>query len=518
MPSMNQQPGPVTAQTDFDVVVIGGGINGTSALRELARAGYSVLLAEAEDLGAGASGRSSRMLHCGLRYLESPKPVKNALRHPVRFVRALRMARDAMRARAELSQDETVETRAIELSFPVWRDGPFQRWQLDAGLRLLGLLGPTEPPLDRMVLDADAARAHPIGRHLRDQSRLRGMVSFREYLFEAPERLCVENVLEAEACGADIRVMTRARLRARDSDGAWRVALDGLRSSGEVRARVVLNMAGSWADDVGTFGKRLIRGTKGAHIILRLPEGFADRGIATLHRGGHPFYGLPLGQGRFYFGPTETPFEGDARQAHADQEDIAFLLAEANHLLPGLGLTIKDVEQCWAGVRPLTDDPARPMGARERRVHDLAQQGFQNVLAMTAGPVMSHRSGGRQMLREVKGRISPATQGDATGRPKVSRANHPPARFAVTHEHAPDLYAVLTRRTGAIWRGLVSREEAARVAEEVAPLFGWTEAERDAQVDAFLARQETEFCVPSDRRTEPRLSDSKQDQTPTRRD
>lgn len=504
MSGMNKHPDSASTQSDFDVVIIGGGINGTSALRELARAGYSVLLAEAEDLGAGASGRSSRMLHCGLRYLESPNPVRNAVRHPIRFARALRMARDAMRARAELSQDDGVQTRAMELSFPVWRDGPFPRWQLDAGLRLLGLLGPAEPPLDRSVMNADAARAHPIGRHLRDQADLRGMVSFREYLFEAPERLCVENVLEAEACGAEIRLMTRAELRKRDDAGAWRVALDGADGVTEVCARVVLNMAGSWADEVGAFGKRLIRGTKGAHIILRLPEGFADRGIATVHRGGHPFYGLPLGHDRFYFGPTETPFDGDARQVHADCEDVAFLLAEANHLLPGLGLTERDVEQCWAGVRPLTEDPARPMGARERRVHDLAQKGFENVLAMTAGPVMSHRSGGRQMLEEVKARIGPAAQGEAPARARAPRANQHPARFAVTHEHAPDLYAVLTRRTGAIWHGLVSREEATRVAEDVAPLFGWTVAEKDSQVDAFLARQETEFCVPSDRRTDPR--------------
>ncbi|MFN3207417.1 MAG: FAD-dependent oxidoreductase [Roseovarius sp.] len=515
---MNQQPGPASQKSDFDVVVIGGGINGTSALRELARAGYSVLLAEAEDLGAGASGRSSRMLHCGLRYLESPKPVRNALRHPIRFARALRMARDAMRARAELSQDKDVGTRAIELSFPVWRDGPFPRRQLDAGLRLLAALGPAQPPLDRKVLGAAAARAHPIGRHLRDQADLLGMVSFREYLFAAPERLCVDNVLEAEAYGADIRLMTRAELRERDNAGGWRVALDGPDGVTEVRARMVLNMAGSWADEVGNFGKRLIRGTKGAHIILRLPDGFSDRGIATLHRGGHPFYGLPLGQDRFYFGPTETPFDGDVRRAQADNDDIAFLLAEANHLLPGLGLTMKDVEQCWAGVRPLTDDPARPMGARERRVHDLAQQGFENVLAMTAGPVMSHRSGGRQMLQEVAGRIGPAAGGDVTEQSRVSRANQAPARFAVTHEHAPDLYAVLTRRTGAIWHGLVSREDATSVAEDVAPLFGWTGAEKANQVDAFLARQKTEFCVPSDRSIGSRRSDRKQDQNPTRRD
>ncbi|OAN70961.1 glycerol-3-phosphate dehydrogenase [Sulfitobacter sp. EhC04] len=500
---MNQNLPPERNKEIFDVVVVGGGVNGTAALRELAGAGYKVLLVEAEDLGSGASGRSSRMLHCGLRYLEGPDPIRNAIRHPIRFARALHMARDAMQARAELAQDETVGTRAIELSFPIWRDGPFPRWQLDAGLRLLRLIGPSGVPLDVKSRDADAAGTHPIGRHLRDQDALRGMVSFREYLFTEPERLCIDNALDAELHGAELRLMTRAELRGRDVAGLWRLGLEGPGSITEARALVVLNLAGSWADGLADFGKRLVRGTKGAHIIVRLPEGFADRGIATMHRGGHPFYGLPLGQDRFYFGPTETPFEGDARNVHADRDDLAFLLGEANHLLPGLGLTEKHVEQCWAGVRPLTEDASRPMGARERRVHDLAPQGFENVLAMTAGPVMSLRSAGRRMLSEVVARIGPPKARATISLGQTTQAPTDAEALAVTHEHAPDLYAVLARRTGAVWSGMVSREDAARTADTLAPLFGWSAVRKASEIEAFLARQETEFCVPRHNRKEP---------------
>lgn len=500
---MNLNQPPECCAQIFDAVIVGGGVNGTAALRALAGAGYKVMLVEAEDLGSGASGRSSRMLHCGLRYLENPEPVRNAIRHPIRFARALRMARDAMQARAELAQDETVGTRAIELSFPVWRDGPFPRWQLEAGLRLLRQIGPSGVPLDIRSRDAIATRVHPIGRHLRDQDRLRGMVSFREYLFTAPERLCIDNALDAEARGAKLRLMTRAELRGRDAEGIWRVGLDGPDDSTEVRARVVLNMAGSWADGLASFGKRLVRGTKGAHIIVRLPEGFADRGIATVHRGGHPFYGLPLGQDRFYFGPTETPFEGDARNVHADRADLEFLLGEANHLLPGLGLTLKHVEQCWAGVRPLTEDAQRPMGARERKVHDLAPQGFENVLAMTAGPVMSLRSAGRRMLSEVAARIGPPKTRATVSLGHATQAPTDAVTLAVTHEHAPDLYAVLARRTGAIWSGMVSREDATQTADTIAPLFGWTEQAKTSEIEAFLKRQETEFCVPRHDRKRP---------------
>ncbi|MBB4302778.1 glycerol-3-phosphate dehydrogenase [Rhodobium orientis] len=485
-------------QETYDVVVIGGGVNGTAALRELTRAGYRTLLAEVDDFASGASGRSSRMLHCGLRYFETEHPVWDIIRHPLRFARAADMARQAMLARTELAGDETVATRAIELSFPVWDDGPYPRWQLDLGIRLLGLLGPSDPPLDRRVRNAEEARHHPIGKHLRDQDTLRGMVSVREYLFGAPERLCVDNAVDAEAHGADICLQTRAEIRERDAVSLWRVALEDVETGDfrEVRARTVLNMAGTWADDVGTFGKRLVRGTKGAHIILRLPAGYANRGIATLHRRGYPFYGLPLGDDRYYFGPTETLFDGDAHDIRVEAEDLEFLIGETNHLLPGLNLTRADIEQCWAGVRPLTHDPDRPMGARERTVHDLADKGFDNVLAMTAGPVMSHRSAGREMLARVRSKIG-SPQRAAVRTPQGPGDNQADAEVrAVTKEHAHDLHGVLVQRTGAVWEGLLGPERVGRTAEKLAPLFGWDAGRTQREVTAFLARQEREFGPP----------------------
>ena len=85
--------------TDYDVVVIGAGINGASAARELASAGYSVLLVDKQDFASGASSRSSRILHCGLRYFETPNPLRTFVFHPLRLAGAVRMARAGMEAR-----------------------------------------------------------------------------------------------------------------------------------------------------------------------------------------------------------------------------------------------------------------------------------------------------------------------------------------------------------------------------------------------------------------------------------
>lgn len=476
-------------EVPYDALVIGGGVNGTAALRELAQAGYRVCLVESHDLASGASGRSSRMLHCGLRYFETTDPVRDLALRPGRFLRALGMARDALRARAELAADPAVATRAVSLCFPLWRGSGFPAWQIRAGLGILQAGNADGPPLEPRMLGARAAREHPIGSLLRNGERLRGMAVFREYLFEQPERLCIDSALEAEALGADLFLGAAATVGGRSADGLWRVAVVG---RGELRARAVLNMAGTWADAAGDFPRRLIRGTKGAHIVIRRPAGWEGLGVATAHRGGHPFYGLPLGDDHLYFGPTETPFDGDARNAHCTAEDMDFLLAEANHLLPDLEMSRRDVVQTWAGVRPLTFDPARPMGARERVLHELGP----GLLAMTAGPVMTHRSAGRLAARAVARRIgTPARPPLARDRPRRPAAGDPIVR-AVTVEHARSIADVVVRRTGAVWRGLLVRDEVRAVAARMAPHLGWDAAREAEATEDFLALQERLFGVP----------------------
>lgn len=479
----------------FDVVVIGGGINGAAALRELTAAGYSALLVEKGDVASGASGRSSRMLHCGLRYFETPNPVKDFGLHPFRFMKALGMARDAMKARAELSADASVATRKITLCFPLWSDGPMPRWQVSLGLGILKNLDRHGPPLEAIVHGRAAAADHPVTKTLRDRDRLSGLATFSEYLFSHPERIALDAVLNAEASGAKISLNCTAHIAGRADDGLWQVDLEGPTNQKRVSAKVVLNMAGTWADNVSDFPKRLIRGTKGSHIVIRLPEHLKGFGIATINRQGFPFYGLPLGDELFYFGPTETPFDGDATDVRCTSEEIDILLDEANYLLPGLGLKRADVLQGWAGVRPLTWDPERPMGARERVLHDLEADGFPNVLALTAGPVMGHRSAGRLIASAVEKKIGKPVRKPVPPCKQTEIPEDPYIR-AVTHEHARNLYGVLVQRTGAVWNGLVERQEAEDVARRISPLLGWDEVRTAKEVDSFLQQQSHHFAVP----------------------
>ena len=164
------------------------------------------------------------------------------------------------------------------------------------------------------------------------------------------------------------------------------------------------------------------------------------------------------------------------------------MLAETNAILPGLGLTERDVVYAWAGVRPLTHDPSYPKGKRSREIHDLAGQGLPGVLAMTAGPVMTHRSAGREMTAAVRRTLPPSRPPqDPDYRPRrfPESPNSPPLLSrdpsikladlvqAVGAEHGHRLADILIARTGVGYAHRLTAEEIRRAAEAVSVQAGW---------------------------------------------
>ncbi len=490
-----------------DVLVIGAGINGASAAQHLAASGHDVLLVDKADFGAAATARSSRLLHCGLRYLAPGRSLAEFLIRPDRLLTALRMARQAMMARAELVHTVPERVAAMRFCFPIYRDGPYRPWQIDTAFKILAGLGAGgRVPLDYERLSPAAAMSRPLLRALRDPERLQAVACFREYQIDWPERLCLDAVLDAERCGARVRNYTSAALLGSLPGGGWQVRLSdtlGTEPPVDVTARRILNLAGTGIDAVTRgivpHARRRVVGTKGAHILVRLPTECAGTGIATLSRRGEPFYCIPW-RGLHFFGPTETLYEGDPHDARVTPDEAAFLLGEARHLLPGCRLSPEAVVASWAGVRPLTYDPALPLGRRSRELHDLGADGLPGVFALTAGPVMSHRSAGRlladtatrgliprrgaQAVRYSGPEVPPRPVGEAL-RPGTPSAIAD-LQCAVEREHAATLADVLFRRTGAAWGEPLASHEIACAAATVGEVLGWDTATRRAAVEAYV--------------------------------
>lgn len=499
----------------YDVVVIGAGVNGSSAAQQLAAGGYRVLLVDKGDFAAGSSARSSRLLHCGLRYLAPGQSAWEFARHPRQFLTACKMARQAMESRAQFVKTTAERIRRMTFHFPIYDDSPYEGWQVDAAFALLRVLGTGGVPLDYRRMNAETVRETPLIDQLRSMDELKGVSGFREYLFDWPERLVIDNVLDAERMGADVCNYT-AVTELEYEDETWHLRLtdmdDGSGQAVTVSTKAIFNMAGIWIDRVNRNSrqgrpKRKITGTKGTHIAVRLPPECEGQGVATLNRQSEPFYCVPW-RGLHYFGPTETLYEDELNCIEPTLDEVDWLLDEANYLFPGLKLDRSDVRYAWSGVRPLTYDPERPMGARDRKLHDLTEDGLPNVFAMTAGPVMTHRSAGTEVRSALAKRLrpsgppqalsyaSPAFPGDPES-PLVVDGPHPICEAdvvrAVRYEHARTLVDVLFRRTGAAWSEGMAADQAPRVAELMAGHLGWSDEETARQLATYRRYLKSQF-------------------------
>ncbi|HEX8192643.1 MAG TPA: glycerol-3-phosphate dehydrogenase [Allosphingosinicella sp.] len=317
----------------FDLLVIGGGINGTAIARDAAGRGLSVLLVEKDDLAAHTSSASSKLAHGGLRYLERYE---------------LRLVREALAERETLLRNAPHIVRPLRFILPVTK-GMRPRWMLRLGLLLYDLLALRGSlPRSRGVSPYDAARAP-----LKGGDRLPLLSYWDAWADDA--RLVALNALDAAERGAEIATRTEF-LSARRRDGLWHASLSGGR---EATAAHIVNAAGPWVAEVlgsriGENSEARARLVRGSHIVV---PALWDGGHAYILQqpDGRVVFALPF-EGATMIGTTDVPADGPG-DATASESEIAYLCAAANlyfdrQLSPG------DVVWSFAGVRALWDDGA----------------------------------------------------------------------------------------------------------------------------------------------------------------
>ena len=489
----------------FDIAIVGAGINGASAAQHLAAAGFRVLVVEQDDFANGATARSSRLLHCGLRHLASGSNLFGSLR-PDRLLRALVAARHDMLARDELVAAIPARLRRINFCLPIYADDAYAPWQMDAAFATLRALSPRGVALDYRRYAAKNLQQVPIAAWLREPDNLRAVAVFSEYLFDWPERIALDALFDARRMGACLCNYTRVERLNRERDsGDWRLDLRTAEGKvAEVGAKIVLNLAGFRVDDLVTrAGVRCAprcNGIKGVHIALRLPAEFSGWGLFAYNSIGEPLYCLPFGD-IHYAGLTRRPYRDEPGEVAASDEEIDWMIAELNRCLPRLDLQPDDILYSWAGINPLTRDPAQPLGSREIKLHDLAGDGLPGMLALTGGPIMTHRQVARRLVEAVAKQLSPSgdmqlailTRTIPDGNPlRVEAAecevDLDEARRCAREEMPRSLADLLLRRLAAGWSADRGLAQARRVAEAVAAELGWSSRRVDAEVDAY-ARQ-----------------------------
>lgn len=323
----------------YDLMVIGGGINGAGIARDAAGRGLSVMLCEKDDLAAHTSSASTKLIHGGLRYLEYYE---------------FGLVRKALQER------EVLLKAAPHIIWPLRFVMPHDKnqrpeWMIRCGLFLYDHLA------RRKVLPASETvsfASHPAGRPIKPAFK-RGFVYSDGWVQDA--RLVVLNAKDAAERGA--RVQTRTACVGARRDGEhWLCELqaeDGSRS--QVRARALVNAAGPWVeslikDTLALPSSKSIRLVKGSHIVVKK---LFDHPYAYIFQNPDKriIFAIPYEQDFTLIGTTDVEYHGDPAKVAIDDQEVAYLCQMSNRYFQ-TQIRPADVLSTYSGVRPLLDDEA----------------------------------------------------------------------------------------------------------------------------------------------------------------
>jgi glycerol-3-phosphate dehydrogenase len=520
---------------ELDVLVVGGGVTGAGAALDAVSRGLSTALLEQRDFASGTSSRSSKLVHGGLRYLE-------------RF--------DFGRVHEALEERGLLLTRlAPHLVRPV----PFlyplhHRWErpyVGAGLLLYDGMARASKyamgvPRHRHLFRRQVARMAPDLR----TDELTGAIRYYDCQVD-DARLVMTVARTAATYGAHVASRTRVTGFLRDGDRVVGVQARDLENDRdlEVRARVVINAAGVWTDEiqemVGGRGALHVAASKGIHLVVPRDRIRSETGFITKTEKSVLFV-IPWGR-HWIIGTTDTPWDLDKAHPAASRADIDYVLDHVNTLLR-TPLDHGEVEGVYAGLRPLargTDEPTSRISREHTvvapvpglvlvaggklttyrvmaqdavdaaarslphagasitdRVPLLGASGFE---ARTNQRVAIARSSGLPVARVghllersgglVDGVLAIVARDPALGEPLEGTEDYLAAEvvYAVSHEGARHLDDVLTRRTRisieTFDRGTASARPAAAL---MAGVLGWDDSRVDEEVDHYLRRVEAE--------------------------
>jgi glycerol-3-phosphate dehydrogenase len=354
----------------YDLLVVGGGINGVAIARDAAGRGLQVLLCEKGDFAAATSSASSKLVHGGLRYLEHGD---------------FRLVRESLAEREVLLRMAPHLVRPMRFVLPQG-PGSRPRWLVRAGLFLYDRLGGARSLPGARSLDL---RHDPLGTPLRATGA--GFVYADCRVDDA--RLTVTTARDAAERGATVLTRTALVSARREPDG-WHATLqtaDG--TAREVAARVLINAAGPWVLDVlrlaGLSSGAALRLVKGSHIVVpRLYEG--DHAYLLQNDDRRVVFVIPFEREFSLIGTTELPFSGDPSTVEVSEAEVSYLCHAVARWFDKPPVA-SDVVWRYAGVRPLYEDRARSASAVTRDyVFDLDTAGAP-ALSIFGGKLTTHR-------------------------------------------------------------------------------------------------------------------------------
>jgi glycerol-3-phosphate dehydrogenase len=482
----------------YDVIIIGGGVNGAAIARECALGGKRTLLLEQHDFGSGTSSRATRIIHGGLRYLEHGElalvreslrerelllRTKPALVHPLRFILAMPRHNNPFSLRGPL---------ALRTGLAFYRLLSGKRSEPSAAKQDIATLG-----------------------HLLDSGQRWTLLDYEDAQCEFPERLIADWVVEAAGAGAVVRnhievlsveVLNGCATGVRTRDRFTR-------EESRFTATWIINATGPWADHItgssAIKSGRMIGGVRGSHILVPRFAGAPSAAVYTEATDGRAIFIIPW-NGQTLVGTTEVADDRPSGTAPSAGE-VQYLWRSFARVFPKSGLSPSDIIACYAGIRPLPYVAGKDLSGTTRRhflrVH--SDDGAQGLISVIGGKLTTATSLARDCARKTGLRPSSTTppvvvpvqtESDGSVEELYAGSNYSigQAVHAFNNEFAVTLGDVLLRRVPAALSADWTNDHSRTASQRIGRALGWSEAKAAAAREDFELERNAFLIKPAD--------------------
>ena len=469
----------------FDILVIGGGINGCAIARDAALRGAKVALIEKNDFASGASGKTTKLIHGGIRYLEQFN---------------FKLVYEALHERQVLLKTAPQLVHPLEFIIPVYKDDPRSLLKMKTGVTIYDWMAGK----DKLRCHRSLKKNELISlEHNIDPVNLRGGVIYCDAQMD-DVRLCLDNAISAYEAGCCIANKVEAAGFIKEKERITGIQAQDLLTGEKllISASIVVNATGAWSNYTIRMdepkARAITRSTKGVHIIYRkLPH---ERAILlSNHKDKRIFFVIPW-RNFTLIGTTDTDFFGSADEVYACADEVEYLLDETRRIFPDENIGKKGIITTYASLRPLVNTERTPAWQVSRE--HLIKESSAGLISVVGGKYTTYRLlaeqvvdlvltkfAGRHFKKCITASVGPSLL-------QQQRADfHDSVEEAVKDEMANNLIDLLARRLQLSVTPSLGFDRLEECASIMAGLLNWGLSQKESQISAYKEeiRKNTQF-------------------------
>lgn len=366
---------------DFDVIVVGGGIHGAGVTQAVAAAGYSVLLVEKSEIGSGTSSKSSKLIHGGLRYLESLQ---------------FGLVKSCLAERAYLLQNAPDLVEMVPFYIPVYQSTQRRPWKISSGLYLYHFLSGFKSPFKRIPRSEWSV--------LNGLSEKDLQVVFQYYDAQTDDVALTKAVVKsAQSLGAQLMTATEL-LACQITSPGCKVDVKNEQGTCQYRCRIMVNATGAAVNDILTLCSPEQKGfpidlVQGTHILLDTP---AKQGVFYLEAptDRRAVFAMPW-KGRTLVGTTENKLDHYQEPPTPSRSEIDYLINVYNAYFTGDRLSDADIIESFAGVRVLPQEDKSVFARGRDTVLQVDSETQPSLLSIYGGKLTAYRATADKVMKKI---------------------------------------------------------------------------------------------------------------------